>query len=561
MTTDGQQFTTLQSLIVAHLDELFAQDDEVLSKQPAMPAEQYDSWRYHMNNALNLLEMQGRSAQKVPSIEETLGSSSAPILLVDQIGKVLEINAPAARHFELNIGDVLDRSLVADEDRTALTRSLAALPYTHHRGLLQLVRISAHQHTRDKKGPKQWVHMALSASALRDGRVVGMLAAAEVSWTEQAGRAFKSAFALTNAEFEILSACIQGKQLTEVASARSRSVNTLRVQRSKLFKKLAIHSQVQLTRLYCGFKSLEPPAPKSDTSFTTKLFTRPSGRQLEVRFFGSESGRPVLFFHDYLLSLDLPVEVIDTLPRHNIRLICVCRNGFAGTSRCPENADPTVCTIDDCIAVLDWLELDQLPVLAHQSGAISAIAFTRHAATRVSSLTIVSGSLPMLDKKSLSQLPAIIRAAFLVVKYLPEIAPFISRAGIAFSDMADPMQFLHDRARGSPGDLAMLENTELCEVLLSSRDDALRQGYPAVVQEFALLASDWRDYLKLQDLPMAFLYGREDFLQVPNLVEDFVSQFSNAELKFFDHIGRLLFFREADAIFESLIRLEQHESS
>lgn len=556
LTADPTQFGTLQQLVIAKVFHMFNEDDETLSLRPSATIERYDEWRFHMNNALNLLEMQGRHAQKPQSLEEKLNATSEPSALVDETGCILHANGEAQRLLGLASGKVLCAAQFEPGVFSALEKTLANIRYGGNTGILSVVRMSKPVKRRRDVNSQRWIKMALTEETRTDGRPVGRLSATETVWTDEGGHAFQKAFNLTEAEFEIAKASVEDIQLADLAEQRERSINTLRSQRRALFQKLSIHSQIELTRLYSGFRYLDAEAKVGGEPIDAMMIARPGGRQVETRFFGPKSGRPIIFFHDGLFGLRLPPIVLRELDQRQLRLICLCRPGFAGTSAVLEGEKSPEATAKDLCVVLDQLEIKRAPVMAYQSGAIAGFAFARAAPERVSGIVSVSGATPLLTKSALNRITPLLRSAYLGVRYIPEIIPFLTRGRIAFTDALAPKEFLKDHVAGSAGDLALLDDPEICDAMVKSRNDAMRQGYHAFMGELSLMASDWTTYLPSHDLPVSFVYGEEDSVNHLDTVDEFGSFFPNATLKLIKKTGRLAFYRSPGIAFDAMDKFE-----
>ena len=552
MTTDPTRFAVLSAMVTSKLLAIYAADSQDLSNPSPRHYERYDEWRTHMNNALNLLELQGRANQKVETLEEQLDAAPEPVLLIDEHGVIIHLNPAALEVFGLNPGDILDPRLFDDDAHRELSAHMQRIPFGGARGILQIVAMSTSGKSMRGNQNQRHVQMALATEVLRDGRSVAKLTAAETIWTDTKGAAFQKAFNLTDIEQDIARAVMENVPLPELANQRDRSLNTIKTQTKTLFKKLSLGSQIELTRLYSGFQQLETGTPLTNADIDMLKIARPFGRQLEVRFLGPEEGAPVLYFHDALYGMFMTKNILKELRKRNIRLICICRPGFANSSPAREGENTPAHHAEDALAVLDFLKIDKIPLLALLSGAIPAYALAKAARKCVSSITIVSGTTPLNTKRVMDRVAPLLKAMFLSARYMPEIVPFFTRARIAFTDAVPAKTFLADHVPGSPADLRALDDEDLSNMLLASRNEAMRQGYQSFTDELILMANDWTRYIPKSKIPIKLIYGKEDGVNPPDTVKEFSAELANATVQFVDDTGRLAFFRDPAAVLSEI---------
>lgn len=114
------------------------------------------------------------------------------------------------------------------------------------------------------------------------------------------------------------------------------------------------------------------------------------GRTLAWHVWGGPKDRPVVRLQGYCFVTHRSRP--NPLPAH-ARMIVVDRPGFDHSTRLPGRGLREVA--DDLIELLDVLELDVVPVVAHSRGAPHALALGAYHTDRVHSITVGNGACPI----------------------------------------------------------------------------------------------------------------------------------------------------------------------
>lgn len=122
--------------------------------------------------------------------------------------------------------------------------------------------------TRDRaparsRGPGVVLH--LRPHQHESGQRVVIVVASSVAWPDGFDALLTSAFGLTGAEVDVTRLLVDAATPREIASARGRSVDTVRVQIKAILAKTEAHSQVELVRLILSMMDMSRLGGNSDT--------------------------------------------------------------------------------------------------------------------------------------------------------------------------------------------------------------------------------------------------------------------------------------------------------
>jgi pimeloyl-ACP methyl ester carboxylesterase len=206
------------------------------------------------------------------------------------------------------------------------------------------------------------------------------------------------------------------------------------------------------------------------------------GRTLAWRIWGDPKDRPVVRLQGTASSrIARGPNPLPSLAR----MIMVDRPGFGHSTRLPGRG---LCDVaDDLVDLLDALELDVVPVVAHSGGAPHALALGALHTDRVRSITVGSGACPILPSERAGLVranaelgPALDLGWEGVHSYLTALGSRLLSEGTA-SVLADAP---HE-------DLSRLENVFRQRRDLERRREALRQGFSGWTDETMAIASAW----------------------------------------------------------------------
>ncbi len=394
----------------------------------------------------------------------------------------------------------------------------------------------------------------------------------EIAWPEGFGEVLRQAFDLTHAEAEVVRALTDGLSLTQVATARGRSIDTIRAQLKSIMAKTETRTQSELVRLTLSTMEIiqysddaTTNLPKASIGFDT-LEPRPfqtlrlrDGRRLDYLILGDPAGEPILFFPlDYGL-VRWPASAEAEAAKRGLKIVVPVRPGYGASTPLPKGGPYLTQIVDDIVALLDHLGIAQVPMLT--LGGDSFIAFALHATypERVTALVACGGVLPLTRPEQYDRMDKWHRFILAGARFTPHLLPFMVKAGFALARRLGKRGFIHAVYGKSPADVATFEIPEVFEAMVCGSEVALSDTHSAhdafsreVIHHET---TDWRDEVTaLRDtIPVHFLNGLQCPQVPPATLAEFQADYPWIDFRVYPDAGQLLFFlkwRDALALIE-----------
>ena len=354
----------------------------------------------------------------------------------------------------------------------------------------------------------------------------------ETILSDQLSTLLSSTFNLTEAEIETVRFLVSGNSAVEIAEIRERSLDTVRNQIKSILSKTQAKGQLELVRTLTllnqisangesGVEKQEPYQNELRGSFSRNIADL-DGRQLEYARYGKLGG-PVVF---YVTTSSLPEETLqfrNEIRNAGIEVIAPYRPGFSASEKASHN-NSLVGFADDCVRLIDELELDNVHLVGHREGGIFASHIASLLGERARTLTIVNTGAPVKDWKKLHQSSLVARRSLATALKMPKALALGYRLAVRifFSGQTGENKILNFFYSGSPLDLATYQEPHLREVTrrniaycFESSDD--------IVSDIALWASDWSEDVNDAALKMRvlFIHAAEHDFMLAEWVKEF----------------------------------------
>lgn len=405
---------------------------------------------------------------------------------------------------------------------------------------------------------------ALSQAVTGKNDKAARLSRIDFDWSQAAGEAITEAFGLSKSEQEILKTLVSGQSLTELATKRQRSIETVRTQAKSLLTKTGVGSQLDLVRLFAAITLVTPELatpvrgkPDEGTPPGSLTLTLPDNRQMQVEIYGPPAGRPVVFLHNMFSGTIMPPVVLEALHRHGIRLICPWRAGFAKSTAFPEQpASPEQAFASDLAYLLDVLGVGKTVVVGHMSAAVYAAAAAALLPDRFLNAAAISGFPPFLSRKHIDHLPAWPRLFAYTARYFPKALSLLVRGtfGLLVENRIEVL--FNNLFAGAAEDTALISTPANRDLFLNDFRRAFEQGTAAYEIDAALAASDWSDWLtRLAPRRMTFIHGVHDPVTPLDLVTEIADLRPEIDLIPIEDTGQLALYQAPDRIIALLAEL------
>ncbi len=508
----------------------------------------------HFERASEFLDRVDLSSQvdDVQSILAPFGKVSAFVL--DDTLTVQAVNSAATERLSLHQNSSLADLAVHSEDLEAIGRTV--------RSLLQ----NAEQNTTvlraraRKKG--HFVVLRFQRCQTLKGTPLVLAASSEVGWPEGFNDILRRAFNLTGAETDVVQSLVECCTVSDIATQRGRSIDTIRAQVKSILSKTETHSQVELVRLALSVMDmanltlntqLEPRLiSKGYSTLKSRDYQRlttPDNRRLDYLVLGAPNGKPILFLPlDYGL-VRWPASAEAEAIKRGWRVIVPVRAGYGSSDPLPKRCDVDDILIQDTMQILKAEKVKRCPIVSMGSDSFYGVQLAKLYPETFTALIACAGVLPMTKREQFERMEKWHRFILAGAKYTPHLLPFMVKAGFLLARKIGKRGFIHAVYGNSPADVDTFENPEVFEAMVTGSEVALSETHSAHDSFSRMLLGrqnvDWSadvDALKGQ-LPIFFLNGTHD-PQVPNAtLEDFKQDFDWIDYHVYDDAGQLIFFR------------------
>lgn len=210
------------------------------------------------------------------------------------------------------------------------------------------------------------------------------------------------------------------------------------------------------------------------------------GRQLAWRWWGEEGSVPVLYLQG------MPGSRLARHPDSSIQLelglryLQADRPGYGGSTRKPGHG--IVDLADDLVALLDAQALERVPVIGGSGGGPQALALAARYPARVSAVTIVVGSAPLIPEEA-AGIVGLNAEAYIAKQKGWE--PLFQRLSAARERVLGEQGIAGELRDAPAGDRAILIRPEIQRLTRIDIAEALRQGAEGWADESFAMRKDW----------------------------------------------------------------------
>ncbi len=489
------------------------------------------------------------------------GNVSAFIL--DGSLKVQALNSAASERLSLEQNSALSDLAVHPEDIASIGETALSLLRSPEQKTTVL-RTRAWQ-----KG--SFVILRFQRCQTLQGVPLVLAASSEVGWPEGFNDILRSAFNLTNAETDVLQSLVECCTVSDIATQRGRSVDTIRAQVKSILAKTETHSQVEVVRLALSVMDmanltletqLEPRLMSKGyetlKSIDYQSIRTPDGRQLDYLVLGAKDGKPVLFLPlDYGL-VRWPASAEAEAAKRGWRIIVPVRAGYGSSTSLPKRVSIDDAFVTDTMQILQTERVQRCPIISMGSDSFYGVLLAKQNPNVFTALIACAGVLPMTKPEQFERMEKWHRFILAGAKYTPHLLPFMVKAGFLLARKIGKRGFIHAVYGNCPADVETFEDPEVFEAMVTGSEVALSETHSAHDSFSRMLLgrqnADWSgdvNSLKGQ-LPVLFINGKQD-PQVPyETFQDFRSDFDWIDYHLYEEAGQLVFFRHWQDVLKKL---------
>jgi pimeloyl-ACP methyl ester carboxylesterase/DNA-binding CsgD family transcriptional regulator len=387
-------------------------------------------------------------------------------------------------------------------------------------------------------------------------RPLALVMSTELVWPEGFEVTVQEAFGLTAAEVEIVRGITLGLPIKDIAEARGRSAETVRTQVRSILAKTETHSQSELVRVVLGLMDValmptEGPAPTGRKGNLEPLVYQHiksrDGRRLEFIEFGNPAGRPVLFMHMDFGFIRWPASAERVARQRNLRVIVPVRAGYGRTNPHPKGVDHLQGVTEDYLAVLDWLGVRRVAILALGADLRFALNLSLLRPGLVGGILGCAAQLPLRTAAQYDRMDKWQRFILANARYAPKVLPFLVQAGFSLARRLGKEKFFAQVNGGSPADMEAFARPEVREALLAGSEVSLSEkvlAHQAFTRECIGSEKDWSALVHAVKVPVVLLQGDQDPQTPAQTIRELMGDFPHLDIRFVPNTGQLLFFAE-----------------
>ena len=500
-------------------------------------------------------------ADKVLEKLDTTRQTDAPIanqtnaaaLLIGPDLRIADANDAARTVFSVNNGDKLSELQIDADDIKLLEKQTASMLMANsdkigifRSRLLQNQRLVV-------------FHLHTLRSDDRPPMVVAI--ASELGWPTGFAHLLKNAFELTDAEISVIKSLSDGLNVKQIASAKNRSLGTIRTQLKSSLAKTETHSQSELLRLTLSMMDIanyteDKAAGISGESIgTNALIAQPfhvlplrDGRKMDYLILGDPAGKPCLFYPQDYGFTRWPASAEAYAKKCEIKIIIQIRPGYANSTPLQKKLPLGETIADDTAELMAHLKIEKCPVVTMGSDIFHALHYHHKYPKQISVIIAASGTMPFETPAQYERMDKWYRFILASARYTPHLLPFMVKAGFSLARRLGKRKFMHAIFGQSDADVKTFENPEIYEAIVCGSNVCLSDSYTAhnsfAAEVLAQERTDWGYLIKAAEhsVPVYYFNGMQD-PQVPiETLREFQQKYPWINYHEYEDAGQLVFF-------------------
>lgn len=267
-----------------------------------------------------------------------------------------------------------------------------------------------------------------------------------------------------------------------------------------------------------------------------RTITLPDSRRLAYAEWGDPEGHPVLFFHGTPSGRLFHHPDPGALDGLGVRWITVDRPGYGGSDYLPRRT--LLGWAEDVAVLTERLSVERCSIVGLSGGGPHALACAYALPARVARTAVVSG-VGRMTPEGLRQMHLERRVGVWLARRAPGLVAGLIRL------VGDPRRVVDQYAKvvaQCPTDRAILERSEVREMLTAGWADANRQGVRAFAADSRVFALPWGfDVAEIRGT-VRFWHGSADESIPLSMAQDLADAIPGATLEIVPGAGHFLFF-------------------
>lgn len=389
------------------------------------------------------------------------------------------------------------------------------------------------------------------------------IAISYIHWSEELLDRLRDAFGLTKTQVAILAGFLNNQSRKAIAEERGISTETVKDHSRAILQKTGCSRMNDVVQLSASIAYLLRQYRRSNKTSSLsnwntpednlKLLQRPNGRTLAWYEYGN-GNNAVLFVHGYIQGPFFSNNFLTGIEQMGLRLICPSRPGYGYSSPSSSRKNFEDTFVSDTFALVEALEIGKLTIVAHQGGTSHAFRIANALGTRVSSLLMIDGGIPIDEKRYLAHMNDFARIGAVACKHAPSIMTMLMNLGLPIQKKRGIERFLHEYHKTSPIDMASIEDPDILRMNAYGCFHSMEQGAEAWVRDGASAMADWSADFDVLTVPQYWIHPKECPVMGAQFVEEYIARKLGQEIEIVPDAAFNILYQQPDIVLNFLDR-------
>ena len=361
-----------------------------------------------------------------------------------------------------------------------------------------------------------------------------------IDWSDALITRVSEALQLSPSEANVLGGALRGQSQREIAEARGRSLETVKAQSKSILRKLGCARMADVTSLAAGLAYLmresDAQTGRERANLLESWITPRQGIRVldrgkrDVAWVELGRGqRKVLFSHGLVQGPFLQPFVLAELTRRNLCLLAPSRPGYGYTSPSRSRQDYNAQCLEDALAVLGRVGLEEGVVVGHQGGTNHAIRIANHLGARCRGLLLIDGGVPVHDEAALAYMSADSRMMAALNRRSPSLLKMTTRVALPVFKHRGIGAYLRRLYGQSESDLQALHDPRIEIALALGMFHTAQQGEEIWIREGNSTMEDWEADLEACTARQIWILGDDARILRPEFTRARLDRIPHAE--------------------------------
>ena len=342
-----------------------------------------------------------------------------------------------------------------------------------------------------------------------------------LEWSENDGVQFAELMGLTGAEQQLTKFIVEGRSISEFASARGRTVGTARNQMKAVLRKLGIGSQSELVSLYAGFAGSLAlrgvAAPQDDPVALGQELSLDSGPPLRFERYGKAGGKPVLMLHGAIEGPFFTPNLQHRAQSAGLEIFVPWMPFYSDRDRPSDPRKRVEWFVDRLDQFCEKLRIERCALLACSFSSAYGFAALKRWPDRFCGLAVCGFTPPFGKLEELGELNALWRAPLVLGRSAPGVVELLVRSIVRLAMRGEAYRYFDKLLKDSPVDRMTLRQPDIAAVVRKAFQNRPDKAGRAMAHAMQIQVLDWDEWIDDLKRPVRIIIGEHDVVHKPNV--------------------------------------------